>query len=141
MQQLLSYFSANSEFLKLTVHFFVDVFFAILFLQSGLDKIFDWKGNLGWLQGHFSKTLIRHNVPVALLLLTVMEVLSGLLCFIAAIAMLMGDGRAWSALALCACFATFIALFFGQRIAKDYAGAAGIVPYAVLNVVGLALLM
>jgi hypothetical protein len=29
---------------------------AILFIQSGLDKVFDWAGNLGWLKGHFEKT-------------------------------------------------------------------------------------
>ena len=29
---------------------------AILFLQSGLDKALDWKGNLAWLTGHFAKS-------------------------------------------------------------------------------------
>ena len=36
----------------------------ILFIQSGLDKVFDWKGNLEWLNGHFSKTFLGGFVPV-----------------------------------------------------------------------------
>ena len=31
----------------------------------------------------------------------------------------------------------FLALFFGQRIAKDYEGAAVLVNYFILNVLGL----
>ena len=39
---------------------------AILFLQSGLDKVFDWKGNLDWLTGHFAKTFMGRMVPLLL---------------------------------------------------------------------------
>ena len=35
---------------------------AILFLQSGLDKVLDFGGNLGWLSGHFAKTPLRGAV-------------------------------------------------------------------------------
>ena len=35
-----------------------------------------------------------------------------------------------------ACF-TLLALFFGQRMAKDYEGTAGIVPYLIFSVLGL----
>ena len=31
----------------------------------------------------------------------------------------------------------FLALFFGQRIAKDYEGAAVLVNYFILNILGL----
>ena len=31
---------------------------------------------------------------------------------------------------------TLLALFTGQRLAKDYAGAAGIVPYFVVGIFG-----
>mgnify|MGYP006197717365 CR=1 FL=1 len=39
---------------------------SILFIQSGLDKIFDWKGKLCWLTGHFSKTFLNGTVPMML---------------------------------------------------------------------------
>ena len=32
---------------------------------------------------------------------------------------------------------SFVALFFGQRMAKDYAGAAGLVPYFLVSLVAL----
>jgi len=43
---------------------FAALFTAILFIQSGLDKVFDWKGNLEWLTGHFSKTFVAGMVPM-----------------------------------------------------------------------------
>ena len=55
------------------------VFVAVLFIQSGLDKIFDWKGNLEWLTGHFSKTFVAGTVPVMLAVITAMEVATGFL--------------------------------------------------------------
>ncbi len=38
-------------------------FLIITFLQSGLDKIFDWKGNVSWLKEHFSKTFMTNMAP------------------------------------------------------------------------------
>ena len=55
------------------------LFVAILFIQSGLDKVFDWKGNLGWLTGHFSKTFLAGTVPIMLGTITLLEIATGLL--------------------------------------------------------------
>ena len=33
-------------------------FWAIIFIQSGMDKVLDLKGNVDWLKGHFAKTFI-----------------------------------------------------------------------------------
>ena len=55
-------------------------FLTITFLQSGIDKLLDWKGNLGWLTGHFSKTIFKGTVPVLLSVVLVLEMLSGILC-------------------------------------------------------------
>ena len=38
-------------------------FLAILFLQSGLDKVFDWKVNLEWLKSHFANSILGNVVP------------------------------------------------------------------------------
>jgi hypothetical protein len=32
---------------------------------------------------------------------------------------------------------TFLALFFGQRMAKDYAGAAALVPYFLVSLAAI----
>ena len=56
---------------------FAALLVSILFIQSGLDKIFDWKGNLEWLTGHFSKSFLSGMVPVMLATITVMELATG----------------------------------------------------------------
>ena len=110
------------------------LFLAILFIQSGLDKIFDWKGNLGWLTGHFEKTFIGRMVPVMLGTLTAMELTTGILSAAGVFYFLLAGSTVvifWAA-ALAA--ASFCALFFGQRLAKDYPGAAVLVPYFLLAI-------
>ncbi len=105
------------------------IFLAITFLQSGLDKIFDWKGNLGWLKGHFASTPFKNVVPQLLLIILMVEVLAGLFS-LAGIAELYITGGTRLALtaALLACLGLLM-LLLGQRIAKDYDGARTIVIY------------
>src|SRR3954467_3221783 len=55
----------------------VSVFLAILFVQSGIDKIIDRRGNLEWLTGHFSKSPLAGLVPLLLFIITVVEVAAG----------------------------------------------------------------
>ena len=105
---------------------------AILFIQSGLDKVFDWKGNVDWLKGHFAKTPLAGMVPLMLAQITVIELAAGLISaagiayfFVAGSTVLIFWGSAVGASGI-------VALFFGQRIAKDYPGAAVLVPYFVL---------
>ena len=64
----------------------IGIFWAILFLQSGFDKVFDWKGNLEWLKGHFSKSPLASFVAPMLGVLTVIEILAGLSSAIGVIA-------------------------------------------------------
>jgi len=108
---------------------------AILFIQSGLDKVFDWKGNVGWLKEHFEKTFLSGMVPLMLAKITVMELATGLLS-LAGIIYFLATGSLvlifWAA-ALGAVSIT--ALFFGQRVAKDYPGAAVLVPYFILLII------
>jgi len=108
------------------------VMVAILFLQSALDKIFDWKGNVTYLTSHFEKTLFARFVLPMLATITLLEFLAGVgsavgLIFFLASGVTTGlfHASAVGSVAICA-------LFFGQRIAKDYAGAAILVPYFLL---------
>ena len=114
---------------------FAALFTAVLFIQSGLDKVFDWKGNLEWLTGHFSKTPVAGMVPVMLATITVMEAATGVLAAVGAFYFLVTASTIvmFSAGVLGA--ASITALFFGQRIAKDYAGAAVLVPYFILMLI------
>jgi uncharacterized membrane protein YphA (DoxX/SURF4 family) len=105
---------------------------AVLFVQSGLDKVFDWKGNLGWLTGHFSKTFFAPFVSLLLGTLTVMELGTGLLAAAGIIYFLAAGSTIIIFYASVFGAASLTALFFGQRVAKDYPGAAVIVPYFLL---------
>lgn len=111
---------------------FTALFVAILFTQSGLDKVFDWKGNFEWLTGHFSKTPLARMVPVMLATITVMEIATGLLAAVGLVYLLATGQNTLIFYASILGAASLTALFFGQRIAKDYAGAAVLVPYFIL---------
>jgi len=115
-------------------------FLAVLFLQSGIDKIVDRRGNLEFLQGHFAKSPLAGTVPLLVTVITVLEIAAGALSAIGcAIIILTRDpaiafyGAVISALSI-------LGLFFGQRMAKDYAGAAILVPYFLLSLVAIYLL-
>jgi ABC-type Fe3+-siderophore transport system permease subunit len=105
---------------------------AILFIQSGLDKVFDWKGNLEWLTGHFSKTFLNGTVPLMLAIITLMELATGVLSGIGIIYFLIAGSTVLIFYAAALGAAAIVALFFGQRVAKDYPGAAVLVPYFIL---------
>jgi diacylglycerol kinase len=115
-------------------------FLAILFLQSGIDKILDRRGNFEWLKGHFAKSPLAGIVPALLICITILEVAAGALSAVGCVFVILSRdstvafyGAAISAVAV-------LALFFGQRIAKDYAGAAVLVPYFLLVLVAMYLL-
>jgi diacylglycerol kinase len=115
-------------------------FLAILFLQSGIDKVLDRRGNFEWLKGHFAKSPLAGIVPALLICITILEVAAGALRAVGCVFVILSRdstvafyGAAISAVAV-------LALFFGQRIAKDYAGAAVLVPYFLLMLVAMYLL-
>ncbi len=108
---------------------------SILFIQSGLDKVFDWKGNLEWLTGHFSKTFLGGMVPMMLGTITLMELATGLMSLAGIVYFFIAGSTLLIFYASVLGAASITALFFGQRIAKDYAGAAVLVPYFILLIV------
>ena len=108
---------------------------AILFIQSGLDKVFDWRGNLEWLTGHFSKTFLCGTVPPMLATITLMELATGFLSAAGIIYFLITNSLNLMFYAFVLGAASIVALFFGQRVAKDYAGAAVLIPYFILLIV------
>src|SRR3954467_656916 len=73
---------------------FVALFLAILFLQSGVDKILDRAGNLGWLKGHFAKSPLASFVPLLLSTITLMERAAGALSGIGAVLIVLRRGSA-----------------------------------------------
>src|SRR2546421_12324726 len=118
----------------------VSAFLAILFLQSGIDKVVDQRGNLQWLNGHFSKSPLARFVPVLLLVLTILEISAGALSGIGCVMIIFTRDSAIAFYGAIVSAVAILALFFGQRMAKEYAGAAILVPYFLLTVVAIYLL-
>jgi hypothetical protein len=118
----------------------VAAFLAILFLQSGIDKIVDRKGNLEWLTGHFSKSPLASLVVPMVTIITLIEISAGALCALGVPVLLFTGSRNLVMLGTLLAILALLMLFFGQRMAKDYAGAAALVPYFILAIAGLGLM-
>ena len=115
-------------------------FLAILFLQSGIDKVVDRRGNLEWLKEHFAKSPLAGVVPAMVTAITILEIAAGALSAIGCVVIIfLRDSTVAIYGAVISAVAIF-ALFFGQRITKDYAGAAVLVPYFLLALAAIYLL-
>jgi len=119
---------------------FVSAFFAILFLQSGIDKVIDRRGNLEWLKGHFAKSPLAGIVPAMVTAITFLEVAAGALSAIGCVVIILSRDSTVAFYGGVISAISIVALFFGQRMAKDYAGAAVLVPYFLLALSAIYLL-
>jgi diacylglycerol kinase len=119
---------------------FVSAFLAILFLQSGIDKVVDRRGNLEWLKGHFAKSPLAGIVPAMVTAITILEIAAGALSAIGCVVIIFARDSTLAFYGAVISAIAIVALFFGQRIAKDYPGAAVLVPYFLLALIGIYLL-
>ena len=113
---------------------------AICFLQSGLDKVLDFKGNLAWLNGHFAKSPLRGQVAPMLVVVTILECAAGALCAVGVVQIILSSDMKLALLGAELAALNIVMHFFGQRVAKDYAGAAALVPYFIVCVGAIVLL-
>src|ERR1700746_3187957 len=119
---------------------FASGFLAILFLQSGVDKIVDRRGNFEWLKEHFAKSPLAGIVPALLICITILEVAARALSAVGCVLVILLKDPSIAFYGAILSAAAITALFFGQRIAKDYAGAAVVGPYFLLTLVAIYLL-
>jgi hypothetical protein len=118
----------------------VSAFLAILFLQSGLDKIIDRRGNRAYLEQHFAKSPLAGTVGPMFVVVTILEVSAGALSGIGCAVLLLTHDSTVAFLGAIVGGVNLTALFFGQRVSKDYAGAAALVPYFLLALTAIYLL-
>ena len=118
----------------------ISAFLAILFLQSGIDKIVDRRGNLEWLTGHFAKSPLAGTVPLMVTMITILEIVAGILSAVGCLLILFRRDSTLAFFGAVVAAFSILALFFGQRMAKDYAGAATLVPYFLLSLAAIYLL-
>lgn len=126
---------------KFAPHLLILMFLAITFLQSGIDKISDWNGNLSFLKEHFSKTFLRKSVPLMLGAILFGEIIVGFLSIIGVIQIYISEVTTIGFYASVIAAKILLALLFGQRIAKDYAGAMTITVYFMVTVFGVYIML
>ncbi len=115
----------------------VSAFLAILFLQSGVDKVVDRRGNLDFLKGHFAKSPLAGMVPLMVTAITILEIAAGALSGIGCALIVLTRDSTLAFYGAVVAAVGITALFFGQRMAKDYAGAAVLVPYFLLTLIAI----
>ena len=116
------------------------LFLIVTFMQSGIDKILDWKGNIEFIKSHFKNSPLRNNVPLLLAIILTIEIAAGIF-------MIIGTYQIYSSglkeIALIGVELSAIALIFlliGQRLAKDYAGAMTLAVYFIITLFGVFLM-
>ena len=112
-------------------------FAAVLFLQSSLDKLFNWKGQKEYLTKQFSKSPLNGSVPLLLPVITLVEFSAGLFSALGFGQVLLTGNAGLGTVGMLCAVSGITMLFFGQRMAKDYGGAAALVPYFLMVAGGL----
>ena len=130
----------SPEWARYILQLLASAFIAVLFLQSGLDKVIDRKGNRAYLDEHFARSPLAGTVGPMFLVVTILEVAAGLLSGVGVVMLLVARDSTLAYFGAVVAGINLVALFFGQRVSKDYAGAAALVPYFLLVVVGIYLL-
>ncbi|MEP1096316.1 MAG: DoxX family membrane protein [Cyclobacteriaceae bacterium] len=115
-------------------------FLAILFLQSGLDKIFNYKGNLDWLKEHFGSSPLKNLVGLMLPTITLLELISGVLCGLGIYFLIVNGTASTGLLGAQLSAVSIVALFLGQRLAQDYEGAATLTTYFIISIMTIFLM-
>ena len=113
--------------------------FSIVFIQSGLDKVFDHKGNLSFLRDLLGKFFNQSLITLAFISVTVLELFSGFLCLAGVFYTLFYDSSLIGLVGLIVGSVALLVLLFGQRVSKNYEGAKTITIYFILSIIGVLL--
>jgi len=130
----------SPDWTLLILRLLVSAILAVLFLQSGLDKVIDRRGNRAYLDGVFAKSPLAGTVGPMFLVVTVLEVAAGALSAFGLLLLLITHDATVAFYGALIAAVNLVALFFGQRMAKDYAGAAALVPYFLLALTAIFIL-
>ena len=116
------------------------LFLIVTFLQSGIDKLLDWKGNVSFIKDHFKNSPLKNNVPILLIVILCLEIIAGLIMSFGVYQLYTSGAKQFALLGVELCAVTLIFLLIGQRLAKDYAGAMSLAVYFIITLWGVFLL-
>tara|TARA_Y100000588_G_C14228796_1_gene914318 strand:- start:1148 stop:1591 length:444 start_codon:yes stop_codon:yes gene_type:complete len=131
----LIFFDKNFLYLDI-LRMTISAFLATIFLQSGIDKILNWNSELDWMSKQFENTPLASSLHVGLFVVTILEILGGGLSALGILWILFRDGHSVGLLGTMFCSFSLCILMFGQRISKNYEGAASLVPYFTISILG-----
>ena len=123
--------------LLLSVPVLTLAFLAILFLQSGLDKVFNYKANKEWISSHFAKSPLSPLSGILMPLITLLEVAAGAISAVGVVVLLVNHDPSIGLLGAQLSAVSILSLFFGQWIAQDYEGAATLTTYFLICMVAI----
>ena len=116
---------------------FIAIFLLIAFSQSSIDKIINRKNNQDFFDKHFSETIFKNFTSILLTIVTFLELVGALTLAYGIYYAFALKTTLWIFYGLVILAVTLIFLFLGQRLAKDYVGAADLVPYFTLIMLGI----
>ena len=116
------------------------LFLTVTFIQSGIDKLLDWKGNLSFITEHFQNSPLKNSVPLLLAVILILEIVAGLLMSFGIYQLYTSGAKEMALLGTELCAVVLIFLLIGQRLAKDYAGAMSLAVYFIITLLGVYLL-
>jgi uncharacterized membrane protein YphA (DoxX/SURF4 family) len=116
------------------------LFLIVTFLQSGIDKLLDWKGNLSFIKDHFKGSPLKNAVPLLLSVILVLEIVAGVLMLFGVYQLYTSGAKEIALLGTELSAIVLIFLLIGQRLAKDYAGAMTLAVYFIITLLGVYLL-
>jgi putative oxidoreductase len=116
------------------------LFLIVTFMQSGIDKISDWKGNIEFIKSHFKSSPLRNNVPLLLAIILTIEIAAGIFMIIGIYQIYASGLKEFALIGVELSAVALIFLLIGQRLAKDYAGAMTLAVYFIITLFGVFLL-
>ncbi len=115
-------------------------FLILTFLTSAIDKFMDWNGNIAYFNDHFKATFFKGKSKLMLGFIAFMELIAGVLSVVGVFQIYSNSNTQIGFWAAVISAKTLLLLLFGQRLAKDYAGAMTIVVYFMVALYGVSLL-
>ena len=116
------------------------IFLIITFIQSGIDKLLDWNGNVSFIKEHFKNSPLKNTVPLLLGIILIIEIIAGILMSIGVYELYTSESKEIALLGVALSAIALIFLLIGQRLAKDYAGAMSLAVYFIITMGGVFLL-
>lgn len=116
------------------------LFLIVTFLQSGIDKLTDWKGNVNFISDHFKSSPLKNSVPFLVGIILVLELVASILMILGVYDVFFNGSLTFAFYGAQLSALTLIFMLIGQRLAKDYAGAMTLAVYFIINMFLLYLL-